>query len=93
MSTKYKPTKFLILESCNDYYDSDQFSQSELEQIQYCSDPYMMVIECHHPNFRDNVVTLIDKDGDEHEFVKTTQNKLHSFDNWMTKEQLVKEFE
>lgn len=88
-----KPTKFLILESCTDWYDSDQFTHQEMEQIQYCSDPYMMVIECHHPNFRDNVVILTDKDGNEFEFVKTTQGNLHAFDDFKTKMDLVKAFE
>lgn len=91
-----KTTKFLILEGDSDFAMDCLSSRSLIDNkkdIHYNECARMLVIECIHPNFDDNIVDLIDDGGDTIGFVRNAEGKLYYYEEVLTKEQLINRFE
>ncbi len=94
-----KTTKFLVVvgdSECAMDSLSRRLDKSVFDSILYNEEARFAVIECVHPDFFDNVVSLQD-DTEERDstidFVRDVDGTLWYVDDWMTKEECANRFE
>ena len=90
-----KTHKFLVCLGDSDWI-ADEIDPQYHPQIEWCDDPNIEVIECHHENFMDNLVEIpMDGYGPEyfHELLKDVNGKLYVWTDYKTRAQLINEME
>jgi len=86
-------TKFLILGDPT-YFLEGEFPKDIEDQIVWSDDSYMEIVECHHEDFKDNLVIIHTIGGiDYYEFLRTKDGKLHYVSDYLTKENIIRGFE
>ena len=84
--------KFICLVGSN-YWHQIRDNKELGEQIKWFDDPWMTVLTFPHEKMEDNFCTIVDDDGEEHEYARDIEGRLWYLDNWMNKTQVVNAFE
>lgn len=84
--------KFLCLVGSN-YWHEIRDSEELRGQIKWYDDPWMVVLTFPHEKMEDNLCSIVDDDGEEHEYARDIEGCLWYLDNWWTKTQVINNFE
>lgn len=86
-------TKFLIICESTAFLEGEIRDDDVADKIVWRDDPYMSIVECHHSDIEDNMVSIETTDGDEYQFLRDVDGDLHYILDYMSKQDVVNGFE